>query len=130
MNNEISIVSLKNTTKKKRNLKKIRKLDTQQIVREHISIDKARMRNDPRPIEENCTCYTCRNFSRAYLHHLFKAHESLGSSLVTCHNIHFMNKLMSDIREGIENDTLDEVEEKYVHPDLKSVRSDGIFLGQ
>ena len=102
---------------------KVRKLDSRQTVREHISIDKARMRNDPRPIDEKCSCYTCRNFSRAYLHHLFKAQESLGSSLITCHNIHFMNTMMSDIREGIENDTLDQVEEKYVHPDLKTLKN-------
>lgn len=90
----------------------------QRVVREHISLDKARMRNDPRPIEPDCTCYTCKNFSRAYLHHLFKAQETLGSVLVTCHNIHFMNKLMTTIRNGIETDSLDEVEKLYVHPDL------------
>jgi hypothetical protein len=42
------------------------------IVREHINVCKSEMRNDPRPIDENCNCYTCKNFSRAYLHHLFK----------------------------------------------------------
>ena len=122
MYTELSVVPPKQNLKKKRNPQKVRKL-SQQTVREHISIDKARMRNDPRPIDEKCTCYTCKNFSRAYLHHLFKAQESLGSSLITCHNIHFMNEMMSDIREGIENDTLHDVEEKYVHPDLKSLKN-------
>jgi hypothetical protein len=51
-------------------------------VREHIDVTKARMRVDPRPIDASCACYTCRNFSRAYLHHLFKAKESLGGTLV------------------------------------------------
>ena len=122
MHTEISVVPPQQTSERKRNPHKIRKLDSHQVVREHISLDKARMRNDPRPIDEKCNCYTCQNFSRAYLHHLFKAQESLGSQLVTLHNIHFMNKMMTDIREGIENDTLDQVEEMYVHPDLRSLK--------
>ena len=60
-------------------------------IKEHFNVAKSTMRNDPRPIDENCDCYTCRNFSRAYLHHLFRAKESLGGSLVTIHNVHFMN---------------------------------------
>jgi queuine tRNA-ribosyltransferase len=68
-------------------------------VREHIHLTKSCMRDDPRPIDPTCQCYTCRNgFSRAYIHHLFKAKESLAGTLVTLHNIHFMNMLMKDIR--------------------------------
>ena len=112
---------------KKMNLKKRKRnpnslLGKQRVVREHIALDKSRMRNDPRPIESDCECYTCKNFSRAYIHHLFKANEILGSTLVTIHNIHFMNKLMSDIREGIANDKLDEIEKIYVHPDLSTLK--------
>lgn len=106
----------------------------QRIPREHINLTKARFRRDPRPIDEKCTCYTCRNFSRAYLHHLFKAKESLGGTLATIHNIHFMNSLMSDIRKAIasegsgrvyENEsedqlTLSQVEHKYLHEQLRS----------
>ena len=69
-----------------------------QIVREHINVSKSKMRNDPRPIDSTCGCYTCSKFSRSYLHHLFKAKESLGGMLVTIHNIHFMNRLMREIR--------------------------------
>mmetsp|Transcript_11813 Transcript_11813/g.11455 ORF Transcript_11813/g.11455 Transcript_11813/m.11455 type:complete len:560 (+) Transcript_11813:71-1750(+) len=88
------------------------------MVREHINVCKSRMRNDPRPIDITCECYTCKNFSRAYLHHLFKARETLGGTLVTIHNVFFMNRLMGQIREGIANDNLDEVEAAFVHKDL------------
>lgn len=93
------------------------------IIREHTNVDKAHFRDDSRPIDVNCSCYTCKNFSRAYLHHLFKAQESLGGTLVTIHNIHFMNKLMEDIRVGIKNDKLDEVEKIYVHQKLSEINS-------
>lgn len=58
------------------------KLPPLPTVREHIQLDKGSNRNDPRPIDPTCKCYTCTNFSRAYLHHLFKAKEMLGGSLV------------------------------------------------
>jgi queuine tRNA-ribosyltransferase len=97
-------------------------------IREHIQLDKSRMRSDPCPIDSECKCYTCRNFSKSYIHHLFKAKEILGSTLVTIHNIHFMNTLMSDIRNGIANDNLDDIERIYVHPELMNsdVDHDGI----
>ena len=88
-------------------------------VREHANVCKSTMRHDHRPIDPRCGCYTCKNFSRAYLHHLFQAQESLGGILVSIHNIHFMNDLMADIREGIKTDTLDAVEERYIHPSLR-----------
>lgn len=91
---------------------------SRRMVREHINVCKSRMRNDPRPIDSTCGCYTCKNFSRAYLHHLFKAKETLGGTLVTVHNVFFMNRLMGQIREGIANDNLDEVEAAFVHKDL------------
>ncbi len=56
---------------------------------------------DPRPIWEGCTCYTCRTFSRAYLRHLFKAKEITGLRLATIHNVHFMLRFMEDIRTAI-----------------------------
>lgn len=99
------------------------------IIREHTNVDKAHFRDDSRPIDANCSCYTCKNFSRAYLHHLFKAQESLGGTLVTIHNIHFMNKLMSDIREGIKNDNLDEVEKIYVHEKLSEITDSDSSIG-
>ena len=97
------------------------KQDTTQKVREHVDVSKSRFRNDPRPIEADCDCYTCKNHSRAYLHHLFKVDESIGGQLVTLHNVHFMNKMMCRIRETIETgEDLDDLEEHYVHPELKA----------
>jgi queuine tRNA-ribosyltransferase len=93
--------------------------------REHVDVTRAVMKEDSRPIDEDCECYTCRNFSRAYLHHLFRAKESLGGTLVTIHNIHFMNRLMKDIREGVKQDRLDAVEKEYVHESLKDKHLEG-----
>lgn len=62
--------------------RQLREQEQKPKVREHINVSKGNMRNDPRPIDSSCNCYTCRNFSRAYLHHLFKANESLGGTLV------------------------------------------------
>ena len=56
------------------------------------------------PLEEGCTCYTCQNFSRAYLRHLFKAEEILGLELASIHNIHFLLRLMEEAREAIMED--------------------------
>jgi queuine tRNA-ribosyltransferase len=76
-----------------------REREQRRVVREHIHLDKASMRGDSRPIDASCDCYTCRSgYSRGYLHHLFKAKELSGATLVTIHNIHFMNRLMADIR--------------------------------
>lgn len=54
------------------------------------------------PLDENCDCYTCQNFSRAYLHHLDRCNESLGAHLNTVHNLHFYQNLMKNLREAIE----------------------------
>jgi queuine tRNA-ribosyltransferase len=66
-----------------------------------ITIKQARYREDPNPPDENCQCYTCRNFSLAYLRHLYMAREILGSVLSTIHNLYFYLELMSDIRHSI-----------------------------
>lgn len=78
--------------------------------REHLQIRNARYRDDPRPLLEGCGCMTCRTYSRAYIHHLFKAQEMVGMTLLTVHNIFVMNQLMQDIRRGLETHTLDAVE--------------------
>jgi queuine tRNA-ribosyltransferase len=59
-------------------------------------------RRDPAPLESNCSCYTCRHFSRAYLHHLFNVDEMLGPSLLTFHNIAYYLRLMAQMRQAIE----------------------------
>lgn len=81
--------------------------------KEHLSLRNARFREDENPIEENCPCSTCLNFSRAYLHHLFKAKEMLGLQALTIHNVTFMNRLMQAIREAIKNDDLQSCEEEW-----------------
>ena len=71
-----------------------------------IKIRNSRFKNDLNPLDSNCNCYTCSNFSRSYLHHLDKTKEILGSTLNTIHNLHFYLKLMRDLRLAIETGTL------------------------
>ncbi|WP_456475402.1 tRNA guanosine(34) transglycosylase Tgt [Candidatus Pyrohabitans sp.] len=66
------------------------------------SITKAKHLRSSGPLEEGCTCFTCRNYSRAYVSHLMRAGESLGMRLTTLHNLHFMQTLMGDARRAIE----------------------------
>ena len=63
---------------------------------------------DDSPIDENCDCETCKNYSKAYIRHLFKAKEALALKLSVTHNLRFYNKLMEDIREAIANDTFED----------------------
>lgn len=67
----------------------------------------ANKRSD-KPVDDDCSCYTCRNFSRAYLHHLDKCNEILGSHLNTVHNLHFYQHFMAQIRSAIEQGGFDE----------------------
>jgi len=60
-----------------------------------------RFRQDTKPLDENCSCYTCQNFSRAYLHHLDKCREMLGAQLNTIHNLHYYQDLMVGLRDAI-----------------------------
>jgi queuine tRNA-ribosyltransferase len=69
-----------------------------------INISNSRFRYDTDPVEEGCTCYTCRNYSRAYLRHLYMAKELLSYRLNTIHNIHYYTSLMKKIREAILKD--------------------------
>lgn len=67
-----------------------------------IKIRNARYRDDLQPLDEHCTCYTCRHFSRAYLHHLQRAKEISGARLNTIHNLHYYLSLMAEMRQAIE----------------------------
>ncbi len=73
-----------------------------------IKIRNARHRHDTGPLDARCDCYTCENFSRAYLHHLDKCKEILGSQLNTIHNLRYYQTLMADIRSAIEAHRLDD----------------------
>jgi len=69
-----------------------------------LVIRNAQYSEDPRPVDDDCSCYVCRNFSRAYLRHLFKVKEILSSHLNTIHNLHYYAGLMAGIRKAIEDD--------------------------
>jgi len=71
-----------------------------------IKIRNARHRLDPRPLDASCACYTCRNFSRAYLHHLQRTNEILGARLNTIHNLYYYLELLSELRQAIAAGTL------------------------
>ena len=70
-----------------------------------VKIRNAKHRDADEPLDENCTCYTCSNFSRAYLHHLDRCGEMLGAMLMTRHNLHYYHDLMARLRRGIETGT-------------------------
>jgi len=73
-----------------------------------MKIRNAKYRYDERPLDENCGCYTCQNFSRSYLRHLDRCNEILGSRLNTIHNLYFYQELMREIRLAIEENRLAE----------------------
>ena len=73
-----------------------------------IKIKNARHKTATGPLDPSCTCYTCKNFSRAYLHHLFRTGEILGSMLNTIHNLHFYQAIMAEMRAAIEAGSLDD----------------------
>ncbi len=79
-----------------------------------LNIRNARYRDDPLPIEEGCTCYCCRNFSRAYLRHLITSDELLGLRLTTIHNVHFLLQLVREIRSSISAGTFQELRERFL----------------
>jgi len=67
-----------------------------------IRLTSRKYRRDFYPVEPNCSCYTCSNFSRAYLHHLFVSNEVLSAILASIHNVHFYLNMMSEIRKSID----------------------------
>ncbi|MCV4697957.1 tRNA-guanine transglycosylase, partial [Escherichia coli] len=67
-----------------------------------LRLRNTRYKTDERPIDESCGCYTCQNFSRAYLHHLDRCGEMLGPMLTSIHNLHFYLDLMRQIREALD----------------------------
>ena len=72
-----------------------------------LKLRNARYKDDPRPIDETCTCPTCRRYSRAYLHHLARVGEILGARLNTLHNLHYYQWLMAGLRDAIVAGALD-----------------------
>ncbi len=72
-----------------------------------LRIRNARYREDPRPLDEDCACPTCRGFSRAYLHHLDRCGEMLFPMLATAHNLHYYLELMRDMRQALDDDSFE-----------------------
>ena len=73
-----------------------------------VKIRNSQYKFDESPLDSDCDCYTCQNFSKAYLHHLNKCQEMLGAQLATIHNLRYYQRLMAAIRSAIETDTFDE----------------------
>ena len=67
------------------------------------------------PLDLDCNCHICKNFSRAYLHHLFRGKEILGFMLLSWHNIHFYLNIMKNIRSAIENKKFEEFEKTFLN---------------
>lgn len=87
---------------------------TKETDRFRIHIRNARFKDDPLPIEEECTCYSCCNYSRAYLRHLFLTKDLLGVRLATVHNVHFLESLMHQIRLAIKEGRLSKLRKKWL----------------
>ena len=87
-----------------------------------MNINNEKYFDDPRPIDENCGCPTCRRYSRAYVRHLFKAREMLGMRLTVLHNLYFYNELMRKIRDALDAGTFNAFYRQYV--DLLAARSE------
>jgi queuine tRNA-ribosyltransferase len=69
-----------------------------------VNIKNARHQDDPRPLDEDCSCPACRNYSRAYLHHVFRSQEIISSMLLTWHNLHYFQEIMQQMRDAIAAD--------------------------
>ena len=69
--------------------------------RGQVNIKNARHTDDPRPLDEACTCPTCSNYSRAYINHVFRSHEMISGMLITWHNLHYYQELMQGMRDAI-----------------------------
>ncbi|MEO1796463.1 MAG: tRNA guanosine(34) transglycosylase Tgt [Pseudomonadota bacterium] len=72
-----------------------------------VNIKNARHADDPRPLDPDCTCPTCRSYSRAYLHHVFRSNEMISGMLLTWHNLHYFQEIMSGMRAAIVSGTFD-----------------------
>ena len=78
-----------------------------------IKLKNARYKMDTSPLDPECSCYTCQNFSRAYLHHLFRLGEILGARLNTLHNLHYYQELMAGMRQAIENQSFEAFKKEF-----------------
>ena len=78
-----------------------------------VSIKNAKYERDFTPLDPECDCYTCRNYSRAYLRHLYKSNEILSSMLLSEHNLRFLVRTMQNIRQALEEDRFTEYKREF-----------------
>ena len=86
-----------------------------------LNIRNACYTRDPRPLDASCNCYTCRNYSRAYLRHLHLAGEILSSRLLTTHNLHFFHDCILQIRQALEREALGELREQWKAEEIEQL---------
>ncbi len=79
-----------------------------------INLKNNKFKEDFTPIEEECDCYCCKHYTKAYVKHLINAEESFGARLLSIHNLHFLMRLMNDIRENIKTSTLEEYRDNFL----------------
>ena len=80
-----------------------------------MNLRNAKFKEDFTPIENDCDCYTCKHYTKAYIRHLLVANEQLAGRLLSIHNIRFLIKLTEDLREAIKNDNILEYKEKFLN---------------
>jgi queuine tRNA-ribosyltransferase len=90
-----------------------------------LNVTNASLRDDPGPLDPDCSCETCRTYSRAYIHHLYKSRELLGIRLVSLHNVAFLLNLMQEIRAAISQGTFAELYEQRLGRPLPETRNAG-----
>ncbi len=78
-----------------------------------VNIKNARHADDPRPLDESCTCPACSNYSRAYLHHVFRSNEMISGMLLTWHNLHYFQQIMQEMRDAIATGTFEDWEKEF-----------------
>ncbi len=88
---------------------------TGQVFTRHgvVNIKNARHADDPRPLDEECTCPACSNYSRAYLHHVFRSNEMISGMLLTWHNLHYFQEIMQGMRDAIAAGTFEAWQAKF-----------------
>ena len=79
-----------------------------------INLKNKQFEEDFTPVEEGCDCYCCKNYTRAYVHHLIKAEETLGARLLSIHNIRYLTRLTEDLRKAIDEDKILEYKEEFL----------------
>ena len=88
-----------------------------------INIKNAKYKEDFTPIDTECDCYACKNYTKAYIRHLIVANETFGQRLLSIHNIRFLIKLTEDLRKNIKNDTLLDYKDKFIKRYMKNENS-------